>query len=719
MTIPPPPNGPRWKTSKKSSSPPPAANPFSQPPSIPPSSPSDPLFSAPKRPTGRKFGEFTEEQIRRAAAELARRSREAIRIFEPLITQQAFFDSHAYIRLLLGGNRCLGGETEIYDPSLEKTRPVSEIVGGHHVRALDTFHETTRPSYAGRPFVKAWDRLYRFDLSNGQSFVATLGHQCLGLDGRYRGMGFFSGATCTETGIASFDVVQRHAMWGEHDAVFVTKAEFVRWGEVWDFTVDCYHNYIHAGICSHNSGKTTCGAIECARCVTNYTDRYPKKGTFVIVGKDFDTISAGVWPRLFEPGSFKTIRDRASGTMRAVRPWELYDKEHPELWKPAEPILPHRLIDKIVWLNKGKGIPTIVHMKTGWQIRIYSGESIPKAGFEADVGWMDEEVKNELWERELRMRLVDRNGSLYWTATPENSTPALYGLYARFLAGDKDVSAFTLSSENHPHHSDEALRRSQADMTDDDYQVKVLGHFRLGSAIVFPEFDWKKLAVDEFEIPSNWTRYLAIDPGFNPCSVLFLAVPPDDDPKHGGHVYVYDELVVERSSAEILAERLKEKIGDQRFELFLIDRHGGRLSEAGSGENSEDQYRRTFKAAGIESRRQGSAFTAGCDDSNVRINAARAWMRGENPILRIFKRCAVTKWQTERYHYGRDRHGIITNKPVKRNDHLCDMLGTFADYKPQHVKARGRKADMPIFKKLADKAKRRKDRKDSTFGPVS
>lgn len=451
----------------------------------------------------------------------------------------------------------------------------------------------------------------------------------------------------------------------------------------------------------------------------------------MIVGKDFDTIANGTWKVLASPGAFRIIRDPVTKQFRSVRPWDPYDAANKKLWRPSEPILPERLVKDVVWLNKGLGIPKKVVLHTGWEILVFSGESDPKAGFSADVAWIDEEIQSELFVREIRQRLVDRNGKLYWTATPENSTPALYGLFTHFLSQPQpkegeipDIQAWRLSAVDHPHHSEEARRIQAIDMSAEDFRVKMLGEFRLGSAIVFPEWDWAKLAVDSFTIPPNWTHYLSIDPGVNPCTVVFMAIPPDDDPhldkKHKGKAYVYDELVVEQSSATKLAERLKEKLvhhGNPKFETFIIDHHGSRLTEAGSGQNAEDQYRKAFQEYRIESRSRGHGFMYGCDQPIVRINAVREWLKGADPKLRVFKNCATLKHQMERYRYER-RKGAVTDKPLAKDNHAVDALAMLVESRPRHVAAKLKPSEVPVLKALAEKRKRLKDRKPSTFGPA-
>jgi len=89
---------------------------------------------------------------------------------------EALVDDHD-INLTAGGNQCLGGEAEIYDPVYGGYRRVGEIRGCFHVLSWDG--EKVVPAVALEPFVKSEDDIYEFTLSNGESFPASLGHLVL------------------------------------------------------------------------------------------------------------------------------------------------------------------------------------------------------------------------------------------------------------------------------------------------------------------------------------------------------------------------------------------------------------------------------------------------------------------------------------------------------------------------------------------------------------
>lgn len=94
-----------------------------------------------------------------------------------LDSQKDLFASKASIKGASGGNQCLGGETEIYDPVLNIKRAVQDIKEPFHVYAWDGKELVTAKAEA--PFVKGVDQLFRVSFSNGEQIVVTHAHKLL------------------------------------------------------------------------------------------------------------------------------------------------------------------------------------------------------------------------------------------------------------------------------------------------------------------------------------------------------------------------------------------------------------------------------------------------------------------------------------------------------------------------------------------------------------
>ena len=79
--------------------------------------------------------------------------------------------------LVLGGNRCLAGETMIFDPVAQVSRRVDQITEPFHVEAWDFDLKQKVSARASKPFQKPVDDLYRAVLSNGEQIECSAAHR--------------------------------------------------------------------------------------------------------------------------------------------------------------------------------------------------------------------------------------------------------------------------------------------------------------------------------------------------------------------------------------------------------------------------------------------------------------------------------------------------------------------------------------------------------------
>lgn len=85
--------------------------------------------------------------------------------------------------VILGGNRCVRGDTPIYDPVLNTTRRIDSIKGHHHVFAWDG--TKTVIAKAEQPFPKERGAMFRVKMTGGREFVASGEHLVLSNDGAW------------------------------------------------------------------------------------------------------------------------------------------------------------------------------------------------------------------------------------------------------------------------------------------------------------------------------------------------------------------------------------------------------------------------------------------------------------------------------------------------------------------------------------------------------
>ena len=194
---------------------------------------------------------------------------------------------------------------------------------------------------------------------------------------------------------------------------------------------------------------------------------------------------------------------------------------------------------------------------------------------------------------------------------------------------------------------------------------------------VYPEFNMHVHGYEHvsWQPPSDWSHYMAIDPGRQICGVLFMAIPP---PRIGDFAVIYDFLHIRHCDAEKFAAGVASKSLGIVYEAMLIDSHAGRFHDIGSGLNVEQQYSNALRRHKVQAR-AGCVFQWGSDNLDAGILQVHEWLRlrGDGtPKLRVlFGKIKPLEKEFEHYHYDRDKNtGLPTNKPLKKHNNLLDCL---------------------------------------------
>lgn len=496
----------------------------------------------------------------------------------------------------------------------------------------------------------------------------------------------------------------------------------------------------------NRGGKTTVTVVEAARAVTGQDphDKYPKNGgKAIFVGKDLKHCSKVFYAKLFKPGAFKIIKDLVTGEFRTWNPNDPSDQERAHLAKKAPPLIPLRFYDpkKIAWENKKDEIPTTVPLKNGWTLYFFSSLGVPPQGWNVDLVVFDEEIEHPLWYPEMSARLLDntqvdpatgktRGGKFIWGATPQAGTEQLYSLKIR---GDKliedgvekpSIIAFEFGMLDNKWVADSAKQEFIAKFADneDELNVRVYGKFALLGSRIYPEFTPKGChGIPAMPIPDNWTTYVFVDPGRQRCAVLFIAIAPPGSPWAGRKI-VYDELYIKNASAKIFAHAFVTRVAGRPVELGHIDHHMGRVTEMGSGKQIEQQYSDALKALKFKFETGGTSFKWGNSDVKAGIESVRSAMHikdGKAELVVMWEKCPNLCKEMERYSYRKLPNGLVTDEPIKQNDHLCDTLRYACSAKLPYKKPRPRKLasgyTTEILKAKKERAKHRKQQEGSSW----
>ena len=454
----------------------------------------------------------------------------------------------------------------------------------------------------------------------------------------------------------------------------------------------------------NRSGKSLCTFVEDARAVTGQDPygKYPKEnGILIVIGRDWKHIGLVVYPMLFKRGAFKIIKDKDTGEWRAYDP--VGDEDRKSEAQPAPPLIPPRLIKARSWVLKSANYIQQCTLTNGWVIHFFSSEGEPAQGYSANRIHVDEDLNDERHIPEAQARLADRKGCFCWSAMPHSTNNALLSLKERADASEQAlgeqsiIRQFKLRFLDNPHIDDAEKRKSLerwAAAGEDVLRMRAEGDFITDSVLCYPTFDMRIHGMDRAElpngqIPDDWTRFAVIDPGHAVTAVLFAAVPPTED-----YWLVYDQLYLRQANAVIFGEEFAKKVLSQHFHAFLIDAHGGRLRDIGSGRLPVEQYTEQLVKRQVRSHTTGASFLAGCDDIPARMEATRIAMHIRptgTPTIRIL-RSSLPDLERELKRYRKLVNyiagaAIVTDKPNTRGEvHLCQCLEYLCAYRPRYHK---------------------------------
>jgi phage terminase large subunit-like protein len=458
---------------------------------------------------------------------------------------------------------------------------------------------------------------------------------------------------------------------------------------------------------SNRSGKTTCVAVKLSDIVLNQHPLtgsvYPRKGVLAIVGFDEAHLGRVCYKKMFVEGAFKLINDPATGVPRPYVPDK--DAALKSQVYPAPPLIPPRYIKKdgIAWNKKNKGIPSIIRLTTGWELWFFSSKAPPPQGFACDGMWFDEEIENDKWYSEAAARLVDNDGFFIWSATPLQGGDDLIDIHNRAEEQVEDPHALTreffLSIDNNEFLSEKSKENFKAKYRDkpEEYRVRILGEFAAKAFKVYPEFNMAVHGFDPFQVwpgtgqpPTDWCRYIAVDPGRTVAAAAFLAVPPPEF--HDQRWFVYDEIYIEKANATRMCEELERKTRHQSIEVILMDMHYGQ--QAHGGENDEtiaDIYRRILSAVGpdkinVWDRCRIKGFVPGVDKVDAGIMAVKEGLvidgsRGYSRTTYAIGRLPNMETEFDKYQ-NKKVNGVLTDKPQQKWNHLMDGLRYLHCFKP-------------------------------------
>ncbi len=293
-------------------------------------------------------------------------------------------------------------------------------------------------------------------------------------------------------------------------------------------------------------------------------------------------------------------------------------------------------------------------------------------GTSQDFIWFDEEPPEDIYQ-ECLMRTLDNGGLIFGTMTPLKGLTWVHDKVYLNEANDPEVWYVTMSWEDNPHLSQEAIRQMELALTDEELAARRDGRFVAIHGLVYGEFDERVHVIDPFDIPEEWQDMISIDPGMSkPLSCHWYAAD------HEGNVYV----VAEHYRAGLGVEEHMEEIERISRSLHWKRDAGGRLTalmDAAADQHTlqaEKSVAELFRELGMNvNTRVNKSKWAGIQ--RVRQYLRRRpcfdrerWPEGK-PSLFIFSTCPMIIKEIKQYRWRADGE---TEEPVKKDDHAMDEL---------------------------------------------
>jgi hypothetical protein len=404
--------------------------------------------------------------------------------------------------LALGGNRCLAGHQEIFDPIAGKHYKVKDIPSSFHVWAWDEKSLGFVVALACKPFKKDKEEaMLHFEFSDGTRISCTANHQFFCY---HRGWIPASSIEFEGSRLVSPDAM-------ELVVIAVSRDNYVQ--DVWDFHVPIYNNYFIGGVLSHNSGKTAWGSY----CVVKAAIENPKSEIFCFAQTSEVSIrqqQSAVWNWL--PHEMRTKQTSANAYISYTKKNGFTDNSL---------ILPNASQIIFKTYSQYQNNPTILE---GAEL----GSRDPQWH---NIGvWLDEYLLgNELIDT-LRFRLATRNSKMLVTFTPIDGwtevikeyldgATSVQSVEAELLGGElvpyvqrskkRNASVHYFHSKDNPFGGYERIKETLVGRPREEILIRAYGVPVKSHATKFPKFNKEVNVVQPSEIPTaNVTRYQIIDP---------------------------------------------------------------------------------------------------------------------------------------------------------------------------------------------------------------
>ena len=341
-----------------------------------------------------------------------------------------------------------------------------------------------------------------------------------------------------------------------------------------------------------------------------------------------------------------------------------------------------------------QNLPSYVEMKNGSLVRFKSAKGDARQKFQAaavDLISIDEEITRDGWD-ELQVRTLKTGGNFIISATLVESYDWITDLENKAESGTPGYFLTRLHTEANPHLHKETVEFLKTVLSEEELEIRYAGKSRRTTGLIYKNFSKEKHVIEPFEIPDNYLRWQALDPGIRTFAGVWIALSPPPT-----KAYVYREMYEHNTPLYEIAVTIKTLEGfrlnkelSEEFEHFVWeerDNTGGIVLRAVEHivERFIDDKRHARLITGEEgvleqlASRYGIMTTPADKDKRPGIEDVRYWLEHD---LYVFDTCENFIREMLRYRIrplkttgsaSRTQNDPI-DEPVKQLDHLMDCI---------------------------------------------
>ena len=204
----------------------------------------------------------------------------------------------------------------------------------------------------------------------------------------------------------------------------------------------------------------------------------------------------------------------------------------------------------------------------------------------AKAAWLDEcgmdTFSLEAWEAVLR-RLSLSEGRVLGTTTIYNLGWMKSEIYDRWRNQDSNIDLVSFESIMNPAFPRSEYNRAYETLPSWKFDMLYRGLFSKPAGMVYHDFDTAVHVVAPFDMPSNWARYVGIDPGAINSALIWLA----EDKEHDRYFIYRESLEGNMTTQEHTQKALSQPDAKQVVKWV-------------GGSKSEKQFRLDWEAEGIK-----------------------------------------------------------------------------------------------------------------------